>query len=254
MESRIFVQTVRQNGRTRVEDMYFTAPYQIMRPLYNGGHTDLILMAASAGLLAGDSVQAQYRFGEGSDVTVRTQGFEKVFNTGSGSARRQIDLEVGAEARVCFLPQPVIPFAGSDYRGSMTVFLHKDSRFLCADVFTCGRTGCGERFAMRRFENRLFVTLDGRPVFAEHTLVQPEKHRCTGPGQWQEFTHQGVLYAYAPGKEEEILAFARQENMLPEGMVGASRAVCGVCVRALAMSGDTLFRFFERFAALIQEK
>ena len=29
MESRIFVQTARQNGRTQVEDMYFTAPYKI---------------------------------------------------------------------------------------------------------------------------------------------------------------------------------------------------------------------------------
>lgn len=63
MESRIFVQTARQNGRTQVEDMYFTAPYKVMRPLYNGGHTDLILMEASAGLLAGDGINAQYTFG-----------------------------------------------------------------------------------------------------------------------------------------------------------------------------------------------
>lgn len=251
MESRILVQTARQNGRTQVEDMYFTAPYKIMRPLYSGGHTDLILMAASAGLLAGDSIDAEYTFGDGSDAAVRTQGFEKVFNTGDGQACRKTVIEVGADARVCFLPQPVIPFAGSDYRGSMTVDLKKSSRFLCADVFTCGRTGCGERFAMRRFENRLCVMLDGRPVFAEHTLVQPGRHGYTGLGQWQHFTHQGVLYAYAPGKEDEILAFARQGNALPEGMTGASRAVQGVCVRALAMSGDTLFRFFERFEKLL---
>ena len=36
-----------------------------------------------------------------------------------------------------------------------------------------------------------------------------------------------------------------------EGMIGASRAVQGVCVRALAMSGDTLFRFFEQFEKLL---
>lgn len=251
MESRIFVQTARQNGRTQVEDMYFTALYKIMRPLYNGGHTDLILMAASAGLLAGDSINAQYTFGDESNVSIRTQGFEKVFNTGDGQACRKIAIEVGENARVCFLPQPVIPFAGSDYRGSMTVNLQKSSRFLCADVFTCGRTGCGERFAMRRFENRLCVTLDGKTVFAEHTLVQPERRGYTGLGQWQGFTHQGVLYAYAPGKEDEILAFARQKDILPDGIVGASRAVQGVCVRALAMSGDTLFRFFERFEQLV---
>ena len=184
-------------------------------------------------------------------MSIRTQGFEKVFNTGKGQARRHISIEAGENARVCFLPQPVIPFAGSDYRGSMTVNLQKSSRFLCADVFTCGRIGCGERFAMRRFENRLCITLDGKPVFAEHTLVQPETRGYTGLGQWQGFTHQGVLYTYAPGKEDEILAFARQKDGLPDGIVGASRAVQGVCVRALAMSGDTLFRFFERFEQLV---
>lgn len=36
-----------------------------------------------------------------------------------------------------------------------------------------------------------------------------------------------------------------------EGMICASRAVQGVCVRALAMSGDTLFRFFEQFEKLL---
>ena len=35
------------------------------------------------------------------------------------------------------------------------------------------------------------------------------------------------------------------------GMSGASRAVQGVCIRALAMSGDTLFQFFERFDQLV---
>ena len=206
MESRIFVQTARQNGRTQVEDMYFTAPYKIMRPLYNGGHTDLILMAASAGLLAGDSINAQYTFGDGSDVSIRTQGFEKVFNTGDGQARRHIPVEVGENARVCFLPPPVIPFAGSDYRGSMTVNLQKNSRFLCADVFTCGRTGCGERFVMRRFENRLRVTLDNRPVFAEHTLVQPERRGYTGLGSGRDLPIRACFMSMRPEKRTKSLA------------------------------------------------
>ena len=36
-----------------------------------------------------------------------------------------------------------------------------------------------------------------------------------------------------------------------EGMICADRAVQGVCVRALAMSGDTLFCFFEQFEKLL---
>ena len=36
-----------------------------------------------------------------------------------------------------------------------------------------------------------------------------------------------------------------------EEMICADRAVQGVCVRALAMSGDMLFRFFEQFEKLL---
>lgn len=36
-----------------------------------------------------------------------------------------------------------------------------------------------------------------------------------------------------------------------KGTICAGRAVQGVCVRALAMSGDTLFRFFEQFEKLL---
>lgn len=38
---------------------------------------------------------------------------------------------------------------------------------------------------------------------------------------------------------------------LGEEMICADRAVQGVCVRALAMSGDILFRFFEQFEKLL---
>lgn len=34
-------------------------------------------------------------------------------------------------------------------------------------------------------------------------------------------------------------------------MICADRAAQGVCVRALAMSGDMLFRFFEQFEKLL---
>ena len=38
---------------------------------------------------------------------------------------------------------------------------------------------------------------------------------------------------------------------LGEEMICADRAAQGVCVRALAMNGDTLFRFFEQFEKLL---
>ena len=81
---------------------------------------------------------------------------------------------------------------------------------------------------MRRFENRLCIMLDGKPVFAEHTLVQPEARLYRTGAVAGNLPIRACFYAYAPGKKDEILAFARQKDGLPDGIVGANHAVQGV--------------------------
>lgn len=253
MDSRVYLQTARRNGCTRVEDVFCTAPYKIMRPFLRGGCANVMVMAASAGLLAGDTLDAEYRFEDGSNVAVYTQGYEKVFNTGEGHVTRHTRLSVGEGAHVRFLPQPVIPFAGSDLRSETQVELAKNCRFAYAEIVACGRTGRGERFQLRRLDSRLQVAVDGRLAFAEHTRLEPSCMDHTGLGQWQGMTHQGLLYVYGPAWEGRVLEAARQTKALPGGLVGASRAVCGVCVRALATSGDSVYRLFCTLAAYMEE-
>ncbi len=249
MDSRLYLQTVRHGGGTRLQDVFCTAPYKIMRPFVRGDRTDLMVMAASAGLLAGDTLNAEYRFEGGSNVAVYTQGYEKVFNTGEGYAARHIRLSVGEGAHVRFLPQPVIPFAGSDFRSETQVSLAKDCRFVYAEVLACGRVGRGERFQLRQLDSRLQVTVDGQLVFAEHTRLDPVHINHAGLGQWQGFTHQGLLYVYGSAWEERVLEMARRADALPDGLIGVSRAVRGVCVRALATSGDAVYQLFCAFSA-----
>lgn len=253
MDSRLYLQTAARNGCTRVEDVFCTAPYKIMRPFIRGDRADIMVMAASAGLLAGDTLEAEYRFESGSNAAVYTQGYEKVFNTGEGHVSRHIRLQVDQGAYVRFLPQPIIPFAGSDLRSQTQVSLAQDCRFAYAEIVACGRAGRGEKFQMRRLDSRLQVTIDGRLAFADHTRLQPAYIDHTGLGQWQSMTHQGLLYAYGPAWEERVLKAARRADALPGGLVGASRAVRGVCIRALATSGDALYRLFCTIAEQMEE-
>ena len=253
MNSRVYLQTVRHGDSTRLEDVYCTAPYKIMRPFVHGDHTDIMVMAASAGLLAGDTLDAEYRFEDGSNAAVYTQGYEKVFNTGEGHVSRQTRLHVGKSACVRFLPQPVIPFAGSDLRSQTEIKLAGDCRFAYGEIIACGRVGRGETFQMRRLDSRLLVTVDGQLVFAEHTCLDPAHINYTGLGQWQGLTHQGLLYVYGPDWETRVLEAARREHALPDGLIGASRAVRGICVRALAASGDALYQLFCALAAQMED-
>lgn len=253
MDSRLYLKTAKHNNGTRLEDVFCTAPYKIMRPFIRGDRADIMVMAASAGLLAGDTLDAEYCFADGSNAAVYTQGYEKVFNTGEGHVLRHIRLHVGENARVRFLPQPLIPFAGSDLRNQTQVSLAQGCRFAYAEIVACGRAGRGEKFQMRRLDSRLQVTVDGRLAFAEHTRLEPMRIDHTGLGQWQHMTHQGLLYAYGPDWEERVLEATRRSDALPGGLIGASRTVQGVCVRALATNGDALYRLFCTLAAQMEE-
>lgn len=253
MESRVYLQTALHHGSTHLEDVYCTAPYKIMRPFMRGNCAHVTVMAASAGLLAGDTLEAEYRFGAGSCAAVGTQGYEKVFDTGEGHVMRHTRLSVGGGAHVRFLPQPIIPFAGSDLRSETRVELAEDCRFAYGEIVACGRTGRGEQFRMRRLDSRLQVAVDGRLAFAEHTRLEPMRMDYTGLGQWQGMTHQGLLYVYGPEWEERVLEAVRRTQALPGGLIGASRAVRGVCVRTLAASGEEVYQLFCALASEMEQ-
>ncbi|RSX53652.1 urease accessory protein [Bifidobacterium goeldii] len=220
--------TAFRHGRTKIDDVYFEAPFKLMTPFTNGKHSDFIVMLASPGFLKGDEAHIAIDFGPGTDSTIKTQSYEKVLNTGDGSASRTIDLTVQGDAKAVFLPFPVIPFQGSSFENHTSAHIAAESTFVYADVVTCGRVGMDERWAMRRFANRLRVVVDeptavaaaadssagdaascrrGRPpkvesharlAFADRLLLEPASFDYTEMGMWRSFTHCGVLYAHLP--------------------------------------------------------
>ena len=152
--------TAFRHGRTKIDDVYFEAPFKLMTPFANGRHSDFIVMLASPGFLKGDEAHIAIDFGPGTDSTIRTQSYEKVFDTADGSASRTIDLTARGDATAVFMPFPVIPFRNSSFMNVTTARISAESTFVYADVVTCGRVGMGERWAMKRFANRLRVFVD----------------------------------------------------------------------------------------------
>jgi urease accessory protein len=225
--------TALRHGRTKIDDVYFEAPFKLMTPFTNGRHSDFIVMFASPGFLQGDEAHIDIDFGPGSDATITTQSYEKVLNTAEGSASRTIDLRAQGDAKAVFLPFPVIPFRNSTFTNVTTAHIAAESTFIYADVVTCGRVGMDERWAMRRFTNRLRVYVAepaavthalrnqteaerasahrrGRPpkrtepqlhehlAFADRMLLEPDAFDYTNLGMWREFTHCGVVYVHLP--------------------------------------------------------
>lgn len=252
MNSQLYLQTEFIYNRTEIKDIFFTAPYKIMRPFRRENGLDITIMMASAGILGGDTLNAEYIFKTNSDVYITTQGYEKIFNTENNIAKKYTKIVCEENSKIYYFPYPVTPFANSDFRNITDVELDHSSTFLYSDICSCGRTGMNEFFQMKRFENRLNVRLNGSLIFADYTLICPSILSYNTIGQWQNFTHNGLLYAYFENEDKQILflenARKLSKSMLKNGIIGASLAKKGVCVRVLAMSGDDIFSFFRLLA------
>ncbi|NMM94787.1 urease accessory protein UreD [Bifidobacterium oedipodis] len=220
MHSEFRLTTAFRHGRTKIDDIYFSAPFKLMHPFVNGRHAEYMISFVGPGFLAGDTARMNITFAPGTDSTISTQSYEKVLDTKDGSASRTIDLTVQGDAKAVFLPFPVIPFRNSAFSTATTAHISPESTFVYADVVTNGRAGMGEQWLMRRFESSLRVYVDeqadetdhhrrGRPrkhpeepishlAFADHTLLDPSRYDYTHMAMWRGYTHCGLMYIHLP--------------------------------------------------------
>lgn len=282
-ESTFRMSTAFRHGRTKVDDLYFEAPFKLMTPFHDGAHTDCMVMLASPGFLGGDVAHIECTFGADTDTTMRTQSYEKVLDTADGEAKRTIDLTVLDNARAVFLPFPVIPFAHSVFSNVTNAHIGAQSSFMYADVVTCGRVGMGERWKMRRFSSSTRVYVDetseeggprSRPrgdgeesaprlVFADRLLLEPDRFTYTDTAMWREFTHCGMAYLHVPRRESRRTQMTAEDELVeriramahdrgPRGEIGVSRQNEGIAVRLLTDRGDDAFGFLAEVAQLLR--
>ena len=253
MKSQLYLETQSEQNGTYIKDVYFTSPYKIMSPFKEGQHIDIMLMSASAGMLDGDCFQGKLVFGENSDVTYLSQSYEKVFRTKGSQTIKNVDIQVDSEAKVKYLPYPVIPFGGSDFLSETRVHLKEDAVFVYGDIFTCGRTGMGEYFQMKRYESKTKIYVEDKLVFADHTLIFPEKFHYNKLGMWNSYTHNGMLYLHMKSRkeEQELIETIREQFSKETGLFGVSACDSGIVVRVLAMSGEQIYDVFQKMAKLV---
>ena len=228
-----------------ITDSYFTSPLKLGTPNMEGDRLKVVLMMASAGILKGDSFVYSIHCQPHTKLLLTEQSYTKIFQTGDVGAKRVQKIQIGEGASLYYQPCATIPFAGSRFDNSLNVDMSRDSEFVYTDIVTAGRVGMGECFLYTHFSNRVTVCVEGRPVWIDNCLLEPQSMDVENMIFFDGFTHQGVLYYYGDSKKEALLlqhCYEKSENIV----YGVSRALKGVCVRALSDAAQNLEEFFEQ--------
>ncbi len=285
---------LRRGEKTVLTDVAATMPFHVMHPFEvptaelvgaAGAGADgtasvlapcaaeVMVMSASAGIMAGDLQRIDVAVGEGAVLRVTSQAFEKIHRMEEGrSASCATRLVVANGGYLDYSPQPIIPFADSAFSATTEAELTgPDARFVYQEILSCGRAARGERFGYRSFTNHVRVDVAGRPVYLDNVVFDPATMPMEDLGLYEGFSHLGNLVLINCQVGEAAFTAARDYLRDETGVIGAAagspvgaatgtEAISGgitrlatgdVCVRLLGHRAQRLEDVLSRVRALL---
>ena len=218
-----------KDEKTILKDVRFTAAYKIMQPFEKkDGSIEVMMMAASAGIMEGDCQELQFQIGTGAKVEFRSQSYDKIHQMKEGYAERQTKIDIKAGGIFFFHPQPVIPF--------------RDSAFKNKTEISSGRSARGENFAYRFYHNLTEIRRKGRLIYRDNTRYVPSEMPMKEIGLYEGYTHILNLFISRLPQGEEFFDFAQELLKSREGAEGGiTRLEDGdFAIRALAYRAQIL--------------
>lgn len=220
--SQVRIATKLKNERAVLEDVYFTAPFKIMRPFYKTPDSlQVMMMTASSGVMEGDVQDFSFHIGSGTSLEFCSQSFEKIHKMKDGEAVRHTAIKVDEDACFYFNPLPSIPFKDSAFRNTMEVHLTSStSRFIMSEILSCGRSACGECFDYRYYHSFIQVYQAGELIYRDNTHYDPLLFEMKGICMYEGYTHLANLLIYNMEKDNQWLESVRELIESKEQMTG----------------------------------
>ena len=225
-----------------------TSPWHHFPPSYldDSGCAFTWLVNPSGGLVAGDHLSVEAQLHAETHVFMTSPSANRVYRSLSELALQEIRLSVGADARLEWVPEITIPFAGSRFRQSIHVDLAPGATVVLWDAMASGRVARHERWAFATFENEIFIqTSRGKSLIERFCVVPDQLSESLGlVGSWDYvaslFIIGDAVEAEVWTRLDEVLATILEQR--PGLVLGAvsTPALSGLVVKLVARSAPDL--------------
>ncbi len=251
----------REGARTVLTRSSCTSPWHHFPPSYldDSGCAYTWLVNPSGGLVGGDHVSVEAQLHAGTHVFMTSPSANRVYRSLSEAAVQEVRLSVGPDARLEWLPEVTIPFAGSRVRQSIQVDLAPGATVVLWDAIASGRVARQERWAFAMFENEIYIrTSQGGSVVERYRLAPGRLPESVGlVGRWDYVASLFVIGdAVAPNVWERLdAALATILEQRAESVLGGVSATSapGLAVKLVARSAQDLTETLEAIWATVRE-
>ncbi len=239
---------VRQGPQTVLSRSSCCTPWHLLPPIYldDTGCAYTLLLNPSGGLVGGDHLTLNLSLGWRAHVLMSTPSANKVYRSLGAQAAQVVEITVGPEAILEWIPEPTIPFAGSRFCQAIHVTLAPSAAVVLWDAIVSGRIAAGERWAFACLKNEIRIaTASGASILERYTLCPGDSSGEVG--LVEPWNYVASLYVVSEAVDDEV--WKRLEERLasllderPERILGGvSRpAVTGLAVKLVARSAPDL--------------
>ncbi|MDR7871043.1 MAG: urease accessory protein UreD [Tissierellaceae bacterium] len=254
--SKLYITTNGRNGKTIMEDVYFTTPFKVTRPFYEeNGAMKIVTIAVSAGILEGDVQEISIKALEGSNTLITSQSYEKIHKMKEEEAKRNTHIYVSKNAYLKYLPLSTIPFANSAFSSITNVELENNtSKLIISEIISCGRYSRGEIFQYKYYKSLVNIRKMERLLYRDNTFFKPEKFPMEDIGMFEGHTHLANILIFNFDLSESIINEIRdiiEKNNL-EGGVSYTWSK-DVVIRILGFNSQSLEIISEKIIKIIEE-
>jgi urease accessory protein len=185
-----------EGGCTRMFAPVQQPPWRVIRAFPNSqGQAVVHLHNVSGGILSGDSLHLSMEAGVGTRVQVTSVGATRIYRQrpGRGAARLSTSICVDDGAMFEYLPDVIIPFAGSGCSQATSVSLGANAGYIGWEIIAAGRIASGEEFAFDFFHSECSIRSDTRPLALERYSLSPSVRDPRSVARWGKFRYSATL-------------------------------------------------------------
>lgn len=236
-----------QRNKTIITEQRSHVPLYVQKALHYDesipSMAHLFILSPSGGVLQGDRYRTDIKLKNGATAHITTQGATRIYKMNSNYATQIINLNVGKDCYLEFLPEQLIPYKSSRYYQKATFKVDDSATLVYSETIVPGRVAMGELFDYDVCCLKTLCYDDKQEIkFHDNCILEPKKRIIDSLGIFGNKTVLSMMYIVT--KKECIMKLYEIINQIfkdNDEIIGGASILpnnSGLSIRILSNSSE----------------